>query len=84
MIWDLFSSPNSSVQTKINTARYVRNYMDHELNSSVPLEEADDFLAVDLCKNAYVMDVMKFESAIVFLISDGSMQVSYSTVGFEL
>jgi hypothetical protein len=58
--------------------------MDHELNSSVPLEEADDFLAVDLCKNAYVMDVMKFESAIVFLISDGSMQVSYSIVGFEL
>jgi hypothetical protein len=49
--------------------------MDSELNSSVPLENTDDFLAIDMCKNAYVMDVMKFESAIVFLISDGSIQV---------
>lgn len=90
MIWDSYSSPNSAIQSKINTARYVRNYMDQELNTSVPMaslsashstqqplfqEEADEFLAMDTCRNAYVMDIMKCDSAIVFLISDGSMQV---------
>jgi hypothetical protein len=59
----------------MNTARYVRSYMDQELISAVPLEEPDDFLTMELCRNAYVMDVMKFDTAIVFLISDGSMQV---------
>lgn len=47
------------------------------------MEEADDFLAMDLCKNAYVMDVLKFESAIVFLISDGSIQVRNFWIGVE-
>lgn len=75
MIWDVYSSPNSSIQSKMNTARYVRNYMDNELNTSVPIEEVDEILSMETCRSAYVMDVLKCDTAIVFLISDGSMQV---------
>lgn len=59
----------------MNTARYVRNYMDNELNTSVPIEEVDEILSMETCRSAYVMDVLKCDTAIVFLISDGSMQV---------
>lgn len=69
-------SQNPQLHAKCQNVRYVRNYMDQELNSAVPLEEVPEQCAsVQLCRQAYVMDVAKFEDVIVFTISDGSVQV---------
>ncbi|KAI6238975.1 Protein kinase domain-containing protein [Aphelenchoides fujianensis] len=83
-IWDSNTLLCPAFQSKIQTARYVRSYMDQELTSSVRLEEPDDFLMVELCRSTYLMEVIKMDEMIVFLISDGSMQINFTSTRLKV
>ncbi|KAI6221373.1 Serine/threonine-protein kinase PLK [Aphelenchoides fujianensis] len=83
-IWDFNTLLCPAFQSKIQTARYVRSYMDQELTSSVRLEDPDDFLMVELCRSTYLMEVIKMDEMIVFLISDGSMQINFTSTRLKV
>ncbi|KAI6192587.1 Polo kinase [Aphelenchoides besseyi] len=83
-VWDSTTLLCSAFQSKIQNARYVRSYMDQELTSLVPLDEPEDFLMVELCRATYIMDVIKLEEAIVFLINDGTMQINFTNTRLKV
>ena len=74
--WGSQSELCTGFQAKRDTLSYVINYMNKELSSSVPLIEQDDGFADGTCGiGIYVQDIFKWDDSMVFLLSDGSVQV---------
>ncbi|CAD5212583.1 unnamed protein product [Bursaphelenchus okinawaensis] len=70
---------NQAMESKLRSLRYVKKYMDTELNSAVPLLEPRNSDGIQLCRENYVTEVMKLTDSVVFIMSDESAQVNFTT-----
>ncbi|CAD5218014.1 unnamed protein product [Bursaphelenchus xylophilus] len=70
---------SQSMEAKIRSLRYVKKYMDTELNSAVPLMEPRSVDAVPLCRDTYVTDIIKLNDSVVFVLSDEAIQINFTS-----